>query len=785
MLKNFITIALRQFKRNFIYTMINVIGLALGMAGSFVIGSWVWQELSYDKHFKDSEKIYRVSVSFYNSGAFASGPEVLNTTLNDIAPEVEIATRLDRQAPTPLFVGEKKFEENIHYADSSFFNVFSYSFVAGNPSVALSNPNQLVIDSELAVKIFGIEDVLGKSLEVGKEKKSYTISGVVKSTDEPSHMNAHIWLPMEMSGRDNWTSASVFNYIKLRSTATKSDLLSRLESIKKDLVYPTFQTEASYDEWKGLNFFDFHVVGLEDIHLDPDMRFEMQPGGNRANVYIFLVVALFLVVIAGINFINLSTAQSIKRAKEVGIRKALGTARRSLVVQFLSESVILSFLAMLIGIGLAEIFLILFQSFTSEVLINGIFTSPLRMLLYVLFSLFVGILAGIYPAFYLSRYQPSSILRSARGQSRENQGFRNVLVIAQFTVSIALIVGSLFVFKQLELLRNVDLGFDRDNVLIIDNASELGDNKEAFKTALMNHAGVENASYNKRMPAGRSVWIYSFQSDGMEESLAFQTFIGDDNFIPTMGFRLLKGRNFSSDMASDSSAIILNESAVKEMMLRDPIGAELKDGTRVIGVISDFGYQSFYEKPGPIVLIYNPDGYRLSIKVKDSYSKAVLDFVQDKWSALSVEKPLSYSFLDQNFEKLMEKEKTLGKTVSFFTTIAIFISCLGLFGLAAYTAEQRQKEIGVRKVLGAKVFDVVLLLNKNFTRQVVISIIIAAPLAWYFVDKWLQNFTYKIEIEFWLFLASGVVALAIAWLTVGYLSFKAASANPVDSLRDE
>ncbi|MDX1627777.1 MAG: FtsX-like permease family protein, partial [Fulvivirga sp.] len=326
---------------------------------------------------------------------------------------------------------------------------------------------------------------------------------------------------------------------------------------------------------------------------------------------------------------------------------------------------------------------------------------------------------------------------------------------------------------------------DRENVLTINNASQLGDDKQVYKHILLDHPGVDNVSYSKRLPAGRSMWMYTLQSHEMDKGKTFQTFIGDENFLPVMGFELLEGRNFSQDIASDSSAIILNESAVKEMLLKEPVGAKLKDGRTVIGVVADFSYETIREAPGPVVLIYDAEGYRLSVKIKEGASQAVLDYAQKEWQKLDLEEPMAYSFLDQSFEKLMEKEKTLGKTIAFFTIFAILISCLGLFGLAAFMAQQKQKEIGIRKIFGAGITDIILLLNKSFTRQVMVALIIAIPVAWYFVDLWLRNFSYRINLQFGLFILGGALALIIAWLTVSYLSFRAANADPVDSLRNE
>jgi putative ABC transport system permease protein len=785
MLRNFITIALRQFRRNLSYSIINILGLSLGLAGSFVIGSWVWQELNFDRHYQDSDRIYRVSVSFFNSGAFASGPEVLNNVLAEQAPEVEISTRVNSEKPRNIYINDESFEVKPLGVDSTFFKVFNHQFVSGNAELALSEPNNIVLSTEMAINLFGTVDVLGKSIEMGDEKILFNIAGVVLKSENPTHLDTDMWVPIELKRSDNWTSAQYFNYIKLIPTASEADLITRLESFKEDLVYPKFNSSAPYEDWANSGYFGFHVKPLTNIHLDPAMKFDLQAGGNRANVYVFLMVTIFLLVIAVINFVNLSTAQSGKRAKEVGVRKAMGTSRKSLIIQYLTESVMLSLTALLLGIGLSEIFLILFQAFTDEELITGLFASWVFGVSYFGFGLLVGVLAGIYPAFYLSGFKPVDILKSRiTGSGRSS--FRNFLVVFQFTVSIALIICSAVVYQQLEHLRVADLGFDRENVLVINNADQLGDKKEAFKQKLLQHNAVKTVSFNKRTPAGQSLWLYVFKTKEMERGIGLQTFIGDDQYLETIGFRLLKGRNFSKEIASDSTALILTESAVKELMLGDnAIGTELNKGYHVIGVVSDFSFKGFNEKPEPVAIIQDTDGYRLSIRLESDQASDFINYMNTEWQALSLKEPLNYAFIDDNFEQLMEKEKTLGKTIAFFTSIAIFISCLGLFGLAAFTTEQRQKEIGIRKVLGASVSTLVLLLNKGFTKLVAISVIISAPLAWYLMDLWLQNFQYKTEVNAFIFVLSGLVAMFIAWITVSYLSIVAAAANPVDTLRNE
>lgn len=785
MITNFLLMASRQLRRNLAFSLINILGLSLGLAGSFVIGSWVWQEVNYDKHFADNERIYRVSIGFYNSGAFASGPERLTPFLAENAPEVEVATRVGRPRPTTIYVDDKKFEERPLFVDSAFFKVFDHQFVLGDPATALAAPNQVVITTELARKYFNTENAVGRTVLRGEDKVPYQVSGVVQVSKEHTHLSSAIWMPISFENSSNWISARYFNYIKLKEDFSRESLVRRLESIKKNTIYPTFETDTPYDEWKATGTYDFFITPLVDIHLNRTMRFDFQEGGNRANVQIFTAAAIFLLIIAIINFVNLSTAQSVKRAKEVGIRKVLGTSRTKLIFQYLTESVGVCGIAMFLGIGLAELFLILFQSFTNEVLINDLFLSSEQIILYLTVGIITGVIAGVYPAFYLSAYKPIDALK-ARVSSVKGVGFRNYLVVFQFVISVTLIICSMVVFQQLNHLKVADLGFDRENVLVINNASALGSVKNAFKEKLLQHNDVAQVSFNKRVPAGSSVWLYSFQSKKMEQGEGLQTFIGDHNYLETVGFRLLEGRNFIESPA-DSGSVILTESALKTLLIdrESAVGTQLTAGLTIIGVVSDFSYQNFTDTPDPVAILYDPDGYRLSIKLKGNQTSEFVEYMTSEWQALSLDDPLEYTFVDDNFELLMEKEKTLGNTMTFFTSIAIFISCLGLFGLAAFVTQQRQKEIGIRKVLGATVTQIILLLNRTFTQLVILAVLIAAPLSLYLMREWLLNFQYKTNLSVMLFILAGFSAILISWLTVSYFSLKSATANPVDTLREE
>lgn len=786
MLRNYLVTAVRVLRRNFTYSLINIIGLALGLAGSFVISSWVWQELNYDTHFNDYERVHRVSVSFFNSGAFASGPDVIKSTLLREAPEVAQVTAINNSRPTKLRIGENSFDQIVHYADTNFFDVFQYELLQGDLKSAMDEPQNVVISDELAIKWFGTVNAIGKSLKKGDEEQEFIVSAIVKIPQAPSHLNAKIWFPLELSDSPNWTGAGNYFYVKLNERATLDDLNNRLELIRKELVYPSLLRGDSYEEWVAMNIFNFHAVSLHDIHLDPDMRFEMQPGGNKANVFVFLSVSIFLLLIAAINFINLSTALSIKRAKEVGIRKALGTSKFNLVFQYLIESLVLSSMATILAVGLAELFLILFENFTNEKLLDGLFINIYQLAFFVMISFMVGIIAGIYPAFYLSRFQ---VIKTLKGKStKEGSYLRKSLVVLQFTISIIMISCSILVYQQLDFLSKVDIGLNRENVLVIKNIKSLGEQAESFRNELLSFSGVKSASFNYRMPASSSVYVYGLKSKAQAQSKGYQSFLVDDQFINTLGIEVTRGRNFSRSLASDSNAIILNESAVKELLLTEPIGKKILSGREefhVVGVVRDFAYQSFYDKAEPTALMYNPKGSSLALSLAVNQEANIVEKASILWKEIGTNGPFNYEFLDDSYNQLLEKENTLGNTIGFFTVIALIVSVLGLLGLAAFMTTERRKEIGIRKVLGATVSQAIMLLNKSFSYLIVISLLISIPVSWIVMKGWLQNFQYRVDINPLVFVLAGLGSLIIAWFTIGYLTYNAASADPVKSLRDE
>jgi putative ABC transport system permease protein len=515
------------------------------------------------------------------------------------------------------------------------------------------------------------------------------------------------------------------------------------------------------------------------------LNFEISPGGSESNIYIFSIVSLVILILAAVNFVNLTTARASRRAKEVGIRKTMGNLRIKLISQFLLESLLTSGIAMMFAIILAEVFLRVFELITGTKLLDTIWRNPSTVGIFFVFAFVVGILSGIYPAFYLTSFIPAKVLKG--NFSIAGKGFRNFLVVFQFTVSILLITCAIVVQSQLRFISNKDLGFDQNNVVTIDRIDLLKKNAEVFKNKLENQKGVVRSSFHTGEPGSKRIMsFYTFQTQEMDHPVSISTYLGDDEFIALNSMRLVKGRNFNKDLASDSLSIILNEAAVKALDLgNDPIGATINNKQHVIGVVSDFHWESLRNTIAPVAILIGKDNAELSFKIEAGAASSFLKVAESGWKELALDEPFRYHFLDSNFGELLQKEAVFGKAVNFFTLLAIFISCLGLYGLSAFTAEQRTKEIGIRKVMGASSSAIVLMLNRQFAVLVGIALAISIPLSVYITQQWLNDFAYRIQLDFWIFLLAAVSSGIVALITVSYHSVKAAWANPTDSLKYE
>jgi putative ABC transport system permease protein len=798
MLRNFFVVALRNLRRQLSYSVINILGLAVGMACSLVIFLYVYGELSYDRHYENAERIYRVGVSFFNIGQFANGPEQLKDKLESEFAGIEAITHFQRNPKELLKVNDESFKEEVFYVDSSFFKVFSHSFLSGSKENPLPTSKSIIITESIAEKFFNDRNPVGKIIEIGKNKEPYAISAILKDQPGNSHLKAKIWIPLDeknVSGK-YWTSAAVYNYVLLQRNSTMVDLRAALDKIIEKYVYPDSGSPKANislaDYIKDENSVKFFIHPLKDIYLKSKVSLELSPGGNETNILIFGVVAIFILLLAAVNFINLSTARATRRAKEVGVRKSLGTSKARLVFQFLLESVLICLFSLVIALCLAELFTFIFYWVTGQQLSIRIWSSPLSILLVIGFSILVGLLSGLYPALYLTRFQPVKVLKGNVYTGRSS-AFRNSLVVFQFTISIALIVASIVIIRQLNYMATKDLGFNQDNILTIDNISELKSKAIEWRDHLLQQPGVTNASLHGGEPGNKSILsFYTYRTDEMPNDLTINTYMGDANFVDLMGFRILDGRNFDANLASDTASVILNEAAVRALNIGgNPVGTIVNKTQKVIGVVSDFHWESLRNDIAPLAIVM-PDekkstysSYQLALKVKSNSISEVLSLAEREWKQRVPDETFTYHFMDENFGAIVKKEEVMAKAIGFFTALAIVISCLGLFGLSAYITDQRTKEIGIRKVLGATMPGIVIMLNKQFTLLIIIAMFIAIPASYYAADWWLSGFAYRTTINPVIFIFGGVVALLISYLTVAFHSVKAAHTNPAETLKCE
>ncbi len=791
MLKNYLLIALRNLTRQFSYSLINIVGLAIGIACSLVIFLFVYAEWSYDRHYLASDRIYKVGISFFNIGQFGLGPEVLGEYLPKEYEGVEAFARVKRDRDLSIFIDGQSFKELAYYTDSSFFKIFSYQFIEGDPRTALQGANSVVMTERMARKYFKIDPALGKILEIGKEKKPFTVTGIVKDDDRSSQLKASLWLSIEseLTHEPAWTSAATYNYVLLKEKLGQRDLEAALDRILEKQVYPHASgvpQNISFEDYKkNDNSVKFYVHPLKDVHLKSKLNYEISAGGNESNMYTFAAISVFILLLASVNFVNLTTARAARRAKEVGIRKAIGSSRTKLMVQFTLESVMVSLVAMALSLVLSEIFLNVFGLVTGDQLINTLWSNGWSIVALLAVTIFVGLVSGIYPALYLTSFSPVKVLKGNLSTGGGG-GFRNILVVFQFSISICLMICSAIIIRQMDFMQTKDLGFNQHNVLTIDNIESLKERTESFRSELAQMPGVERASLHSGEPGSKSVMTFSTYSTVKQpEAITIFTYFGDHNFVDLMGFHFIKGRGFNKELASDSAGIILNESAVKALGLEEPIGAIVNKKNKVIGVVSNFHWESLRNSIGPIAIMLGNNYYQLGFRLNTDQPKVFLEAAQAKWKQFVSDEPIQYHFLDDNFGEMLKKESVFEKAIEFFTALAIFISCLGLYGLSAYTAQERTKEIGIRKVLGASTSNILSMLNRKFAFLVCISIIIATPIALYVMTKWLEEFAYKTELEVWIFLVAILLTFIIALLTVSFHSIKAALINPADTLKYE
>jgi len=805
MVSNYLKIALRNLTRFKAYSAINITGLAVGMACCILILLYVFDELSYDRFHENAGRIYRIGVEGTlgdNSFNAAVSPPVLRNTLINDYPEVINATRVKNFGFPVLRYGDKVFSEELFFwVDSSFFDVFTVEFVKGNPKTALTLPESVVLTERMAKKYFGNEDPMGKLIN-SDNRRDYKITGVVKEFPENSHFHFDFLASLNSYGfidQQGWLNNDYYTYFLLQEDFPAEQFEAKLPGIVEKHVFPVIERFLSVSiedlEKRGMRY-EYILQPVTDIHLFSNLDAEVEPNGDIAYIYIFSLIAAGILLIACINFTNLATARSANRLKEIGVRKTLGSSRQQLIKQFLTESILMSFIAVVISLIIIEIALPFFGELVNKHLTFGLFTNAYSIPLLLVFILVVGTFAGAYPALYLSSFNPVKVLKKETGQSGKNPWLRNSLVVVQFAVSITLFIGTIIVYNQLDFISNKKLGFNKEQVIIVKKTDDIGRFMESFRNDLKSIPGVINASNSNNL-FGQNFGNTPYRRYGTNDNHLMNIMFADYYFAPVYEIEMLKGRYYSEYYGSDTTAIVLNETAAKELGIQDdPIGKLIEhpddddepEPYTVIGVMKDFHFQSLHRRIEPILirLFYPGDfGRNVSVKVTPDNIDKKLEEIKNVWHKYAGNQAFEYVFFDEDFAKVYEAEKRTGVIVTIFSILAILIACLGLLGLAAFTTEQRTKEVGIRKILGATIPGIVFLLLKDFAKWVIISNIIAWPIAYFALNKWLEDFAYRIDISLWVFIAASIGAMLIAIFTVSYQSIKAAIANPVKSLRYE
>ncbi|PSR53603.1 hypothetical protein AHMF7605_08725 [Adhaeribacter arboris] len=797
MLKNYFKIAWRNLLRNKAYSAINIAGLATGISACILIFFYVKHELTYEQQFDKYDRIYRVVTDINLEGQqdkFARSPAPLAAAMQKDYPAIEKVARLLPLNKQTVWLEDKAYnEEGLFFADSTFFDIFSYEFLVGNPRTALQIARTVVISDRLAEKYFdSVDNAMGQVLQFSNN--AYVVTGVFKD-DHHSHIEANMFLSertLKYSYADSanytWFPMAWFTYILLPESAQESSIQQELDHLYNQKVAPWLE---KYEVSARLRF---SLQPISAIHLTSDRTYDISPAGNKSYVYIFSFVAVFILLIACINYMNLATARSSKRAREVGLRKVVGAHRAQLVWQFVGESVLITLMAILLAVASVEIMLPFFNALTGKDFTHASFTEPSFIGTLALIVLFVGLIAGSYPAFFLSKFKPAEVLKNDKNP-RSNAFFRKGLVVVQFTISLILISGTLIVYRQMQFLKNSELGFQKEQLLVIEvplGDSSLTNSLPKIKAKMLQQPNVEKVSTSVQIPGERTVRVLvqtQVKEQVVEKTMA--AMFVDHDFIDLMGIKLLKGRNFSKNDPTDlKGAYLINEAAARDLGWKDPLGKKLAmgdyDSSTVVGVIKDFHYTSLHHKIEPLVIALSPTppAYLL-VRLKPNHLPLTLRKVEAIWKTFDPKHPMEYFFLDANFAKQYRSEEKMLTVFGYFAGLTILIACLGLFGLTSFTAEQRTKEIGIRKVLGSSVTDIVILLSKDFALLVLISIILACPVAWYSMHYWLKDFAYQLPIQWWVFVVAGVAALFIAMLTVSFQAAKAAWLNPVKALRSE
>jgi len=805
MLLNYLKIAWRNMIKNKTFSLVNIIGLSLGICVCFIITLYVQSELSYDRYNKNADRIVRIQFKALMNGGQINEAAVMAPVAaavkNDF-PEVEDATRLLNIGGQKITYGSTTFKNDVAgLVDPNFLNVFTLPLIRGDKKTALSQPGTIILSKATAEKYFGGGNPIGKTLGFNNNTDLYKVTGVFDKIPDNSHFHFDMLATMvgfKQAQSPSWMEGNFFTYLLLKPGSSPAALQAKFPGMVIKYMGPQVQQAMgiSLDQLrtKG-NELGFILQPLTAIHLHPNATNELEPAGNASYVYIFGAIAIFMLLIACINFINLATAGASKRAKEIGVRKVIGSDRSQLVAQFLMESALLVFTALVIAFVLIGAFLPVFNQISGKTLVFGFDLKLIAELLAL--GLIVVVAAGIYPAFFLSSFKPISVLKGKMTGANKSFSMRSGLVVFQFFISVSLLVGTIVVYEQMHYIQNKDLGYDKEQVLTIPNSWALGKNEKVFKDVMLRDPRVISGTLSWYKPAGptnnNNALVYPDGHDNV--MMKTENFHVDEQYVPTLGLKMAVGRNFSAGVTTDSTAMILNEAAVKAF------GFTISNATRqyvvqvngekgknikfhVIGVVKDFNFKSLHEAITPMFLTLQPEG-GVMFKIHTKDIAGVLAGMKKQWDAFNTGEPFTYTFLDDLYNKTYAAEQKTSTILDIFALLTVIVACLGLFGLVTYTAEQRVKEIGVRKVLGASVAQITRMLSGDFLKLVLIACLIAFPVSYWATGKWLQSFAYRIDLHWWIFALAAACALLIALVTLSFQAIKAAIANPIKSLRTE
>jgi putative ABC transport system permease protein len=806
MIKNYITVILRIIRKHRGYSFINIVGLAIGIASCILILFFVQSELKYDRFHEKARHIYRVPLRFNvgtNHFDCALAPSPLAEAMVEDFPEIKASTRMYKQFRTGNVYAryeDKQFmEEQFVWADPTVFDVFTIPLIEGDEKAVLKEQNSVVLIPKTVKKYFGEEDPIGKML-ILEDGTPYKVTGIAKPLPENSHFHFDFlatFASLKKSRDPDWYDTAVYTYILVQDNVTPDQIEAKFPEFSRKYYEPIVKRAMgiSYDKFiESGNFIGFFLQPLLDIHLHSKVENEFEPPGNINTVKIFAAIAFIILVIACINFINLATARSTQRAKEVGIRKVVGSNKKQLIWQFLAESIVFASIAILVALILVELFLPVFNGLVGKDYSLSTFMGWTFLLGLLFGAVIVGVAAGIYPAFLLASFQPVDVIKGQSRSGMNGRRFRHVLVVFQFVASIVLFISTFVIGDQLHYIRNKNLGFDKEHVVIIQGARKLGTEREAFKERLKQNPDVISATFTDSLPQ-MLLEVKVFQKPGEATNMnhTLVTISADYDFLETYNIKLKEGRFFKKEHSTDSSALILNESAIRALNIKSPLEQRLlltefkNKPYDVIGVVEDFHLESlhFNMRPMASILVENRPVMYLSVRIYPQRTEETIRFMEKLWREFIPAQPLDYVFFDDNFGQLYNTEIQAEKTFTAFAALAIIIAGLGLFGLASYVTTQKTKEIGIRKVLGASVPGIILLLNREFLIKVLMANVLAWPVAYFAMNKWLQNFAFRVGIGLWVFAASAALALIISLLTVSYQTIRAAGMNPVNSLRYE